>query len=85
MEKFDENTKKALGSYVYALVDPRNNEPFYIGKGEGDRVFNHVDDADASAFGTEKIKQILDVFVSAFQMGQAFILSGLLFQMNTTQ
>lgn len=27
--------------YVYALIDPRNNKPFYIGKGCRNRVFSH--------------------------------------------
>lgn len=27
--------------YVYALIDPRTNMPFYIGKGKGDRVQRH--------------------------------------------
>ena len=27
--------------YVYCLVDPRNNQPFYIGKGKDNRVFAH--------------------------------------------
>lgn len=27
--------------YVYALIDPRNNEPFYIGKGKNNRALSH--------------------------------------------
>lgn len=27
--------------YVYQLLDPRTNEPFYIGKGCGDRMYRH--------------------------------------------
>jgi len=27
--------------YVYYLVDPRNNKPYYVGKGEGDRLVKH--------------------------------------------
>jgi len=28
--------------YVYALIDPRNNMPFYIGKGKGHRAMTHL-------------------------------------------
>ena len=29
--------KGMSGYYVYALVDPRDNRIFYVGKGKGDR------------------------------------------------
>lgn len=31
--------------YVYCLMDPRNGECFYVGKGKGNRIFKHKQDA----------------------------------------
>lgn len=39
---FDEKTQSALQAYVYMLIDPRSNKPFYIGKGNNNRVFDHL-------------------------------------------
>ncbi len=39
---FDENTIENLQYYVYLLIDPDNNEPFYVGKGKHNRVFSHI-------------------------------------------
>jgi len=39
----NENQKIPADSmyYVYVLIDPRNNQPFYVGKGKGKRVKSH--------------------------------------------
>jgi hypothetical protein len=37
-----------LGYYVYLYVDPRNNQPFYVGKGTGNRAFSHLNDQSES-------------------------------------
>ncbi len=46
---FDNNVNSALGLYVYALFDPRDRRPFYVGKGGGkdgnDRVLAHFKEA----------------------------------------
>ena len=31
-----------LEYYVYRLIDPRNGDTFYVGKGKGNRVFAHA-------------------------------------------
>src|SRR2546429_8996709 len=43
-----------LAYYVYAYVDPRNSEIFYIGKGCGVRALSHLDEVGESA----KIRRI---------------------------
>lgn len=32
--------------YVYALIDPKTNKPFYIGKGKDDRIKQHFSEAE---------------------------------------
>ena len=39
---FDQITNQKLKFYVYALIDPRSDQPFYIGKGKNNRVYEHI-------------------------------------------
>ena len=41
-KSFSNAARETLLHYVYRLVDPRNGETFYVGRGQGDRVFHHV-------------------------------------------
>lgn len=41
--EFKQSVAEALAYYVYALVDPRDNKIFYIGKGRENRVFQHAE------------------------------------------
>lgn len=60
---FNEFAIEQLGYYVYALVDPRDNEVFYIGKGKGTRVFDHaraaLKDDDEQSLKLDFIREIL--------------------------
>ncbi|MEQ8717741.1 MAG: hypothetical protein RIE08_09030 [Acidimicrobiales bacterium] len=61
--KLKSEVAKALGFYVYALIDPRNNEIFYIGKGKGSRFLAHQSEAvrqSGKSAKAERIRSILD-------------------------
>jgi len=42
MEEFPKYIAERIGHYVYVLSDPETGEIFYVGKGNGNRVFAHV-------------------------------------------
>ncbi len=44
IKKFNNEVIEELGYYVYKLIDPRNGNVFYVGKGKGNRIFNHVNE-----------------------------------------
>ena len=41
-DSFPPEVSAELKTYVYRLIDPRNGETFYVGKGRGNRVFAHI-------------------------------------------
>lgn len=73
--KFNSDVHEKLGYYVYRLVDPRNGQTFYVGKGKGNRVFDHANADNVDCFYKDnpdfernydnedpaKIKKILEI------------------------
>lgn len=45
---FSKKTIDELGYYVYVYSDPDTHKPFYVGKGKGNRVFDHLFSNDDS-------------------------------------
>lgn len=46
--KFPPGVTEMLNFYVYRLIDPRNGQTFYVGKGRGNRVFDPRYEFDGS-------------------------------------
>lgn len=55
--KFPHEITEALKSYVYMYIDPRTSQPFYVGKGQGNRAFDHL----SQEAETEKVAKIREI------------------------
>ena len=56
---FSPEVSDKLEYYVYRLIDPRNGDTFYVGKGKGNRVFDHVKGEVANNSDTEDLSDTL--------------------------
>ena len=69
-ESFPDEVRQQLKTYVYRLIDPRNGETFYVGKGRGNRVFAHIR-AEDGLDGDEldnKLQRIREIRLSGFEV-----------------
>jgi uncharacterized protein len=73
IEQFDRGVAENLGWYVYLLVDPRDKSVFYVGKGAGQRCFDHLGEARARSADDpddyEKLARIRQIEASGETVG----------------
>jgi uncharacterized protein len=74
---FDEKTIQKLQYYVYALIDSRNNKPFYLGKGKNNRVFDHIECALENPIASDKYEKIREVVNAGSNIKHIIIKHGL--------
>jgi hypothetical protein len=61
MTEFSQAVCEKIGSYVYVLKDPRNGKIFYIGKGKGNRVFQHILGAISTPSQSDRLDLIREI------------------------
>jgi hypothetical protein len=68
-----------LGAYVYRLIDPRNGDTFYVGKGRGNRVFAHIRAAQELEGDEQdnKLKRIREIQLAGFEVAHVIHRHGL--------
>lgn len=74
MKFFSEKILDFLGDqyYVYGLIDPRDNKIFYIGKGKGNRIFDHENEAKFNQ-DTHKLQIINEIKTSGSEVEKLII------------
>lgn len=67
-----------LGYYVYRLIDPRNGETFYVGKGRANRVFAHASGVvEVGDDPSEKMNRIRAIQLAGFDVAHVIHRHGL--------
>ncbi|MEI8085687.1 MAG: excinuclease ABC [Paludibacter sp.] len=61
MNQFSQSIIESILYYVYILKNRNTNEVFYVGKGKGNRVFQHVECALETELSSDKLKMIREI------------------------
>lgn len=73
MRKFSSPVIKELKFYVYIYSNPITDEIFYVGKGKGNRIFQHLDEQSDS----QKVKYLNELRIQGIQPKLEILIHGL--------
>jgi len=73
INEFSTEVINEIGFYVYWLIDPRNGNTFYIGKGKGNRVFAHMNGALAFEGDEDEASEKMGTIREIHQSGLSVI------------
>ena len=74
---FSQIVIEKLGFYVYFLQDPRDDSIFYVGKGAGNRVFQHQAGDLIDADSSDKISIIKEIYADGLSVKHQIVRHGL--------
>lgn len=74
---FPQSVVEQIGFYVYILRDPRNRSVFYVGKGVGNRVFQHVQCAVDTPDSSDKLDTIREILASGYEVEHLVVRHGM--------
>ena len=81
IRKFPTSVAEKLQFYVYVLADPQTKRPFYVGKGQGNRIFTHLNQAirspRPSELPSDKLKKIRSIRSKGMQVKTTVVRHGL--------
>lgn len=77
MKTFSPEVIDKLKTYVYRLIDPRNGETFYVGKGKGNRVFAHIRAELETEEPNDNLKRIREIHATGFDVAHVIHRHGL--------
>jgi len=69
INEFSSEVIDEIEYYVYRLIDPRNGNTFYVGKGKGNRVFAHMNGALAFEGNEDEASEKIGLIREIHQSG----------------
>lgn len=77
IKEFSNAVCERIGYYVYILKDPRNDTIFYVGKGKGNRLFQHVQCALENETENDKYNLIREILKDGKEVEHFILRHGL--------